>query len=282
MKFERSKRGPFETIVGRSDDGGAEIEVAPERGGLLTRLRVRGVELLALDEGTFLDRAKNVRGGIPICFPIAGRLPGDRAEFDGKPIHLTQHGFARGSAWTAVEEGDQLALSLTSSDSTRALFPFDFEMRVAFRLLGVSLSVESSVTNAGSVDMPIHVGFHPYFHVPASVKGSARIEAAATRAFDNRTGRAEAYAAPALGGEEVDLQILDPRGGAVRLVAPGRPTIRLDYGGFPVVVVWTQPGKDFVCVEPWSAPGGALAAGAARRLAPGATDWRTWFVEAEL
>jgi len=41
---------------------------------------------------------------------------------------------------------------------------------------------------------------------------------------------------------------------------------------FTTLVVWTLPGRDFVCVEPWTAPGGALATGLALPLAPGAVE----------
>ncbi|MCI0573314.1 MAG: hypothetical protein L0Y66_21415, partial [Myxococcaceae bacterium] len=48
-------------------------------------------------------------------------------------------------------------------------------------------------------------------------------------------------------------------------------------GGWPTwspayrtLVVWTLPGKDFVCVEPWTAPAGALRSGEGlRHVAPG-------------
>lgn len=282
MRVERTAKGTFSALVFRDDGEDSLLEAVPDRGGILTRWRVRGFDALYLDEATLLDPSASVRGGIPVLFPVAGRLPGDAATFDGRPIATAQHGFARKLPWTVYETGERLVLGLRSNESTRAAFPFDFELRVAYRLLGASLSVESTLVNAGDWDLPVHLGFHPYFRVPASVKSMTRIEAAAFRALDRRTGSVGTYGAPPLGGDEVDLEILDPRGGAVRIVAPGQPSIRLDYGGFPVVVVWTLPGRDFVCIEPWSAPAGALARGGARRLRPGETDSRTWFVQVEM
>jgi galactose mutarotase-like enzyme len=282
MRCERGKRGAFETWTLRDVASRALLELAPARGGLVTRLQLRGEEILFLDEATFHDTGKSVRGGIPILFPIAGKLGTSDAQFSGRPIHLPQHGFARNLAWDVVDETDRLAIALRASEATRPGFPFEFEARVSYRLQGDSLSVEAQITNRDSVAMPVHLGFHPYLWVPAAAKGASAIEAAATRAFDNRTGAEVAYAPPALGGDEVDLHLWDPRGGAVRLRAPGRPTVRLDYGGFPVVVVWTLPGRDFVCVEPWSAPGGALASGRGlRSLDPGESDCRMWFLQAE-
>ena len=295
MRCERGKRGAFETWVLRDDAADSLLELAPARGGLVTRARIGGVELLYLDDATFHDTGKNVRGGIPICFPIAGRLGAESVVFEGCTIRLPQHGFARNLSWDVVEEGDRLTIALESSDATRAGFPFEFELRVTYRIVGASVSIESQITNKDRVAMPAQIGFHPYFWVPAAAKAGAAIEAAATAAFDNKTGVRVAYSAPALGGEEVDLHLLDVRGGGVRLRAPGRPTLRVDYGGFPIVVIWTLPNREFVCVEPWSAPAGALAnmpgapAGALANMtgewglsiAPGARDCRMWFVQVE-
>jgi galactose mutarotase-like enzyme len=38
-----------------------------------------------------------------------------------------------------------------------------------------------------------------------------------------------------------------------------------------VLVLWTLPGRPFICVEPWSAPANALQTGAAALVAPGDT-----------
>jgi galactose mutarotase-like enzyme len=74
------------------------VELVPARGALVTRLAVAGVELLYLDRATLADPSKNVRGGIPILFPFAGRLEGDRftaVRPGGAPKIKKQHGFCR-------------------------------------------------------------------------------------------------------------------------------------------------------------------------------------------
>ena len=61
---------PFELT-----DGDAAATVVPERGGLVTRFAVGARELLYLDPATLADPTKNVRGGVPVLFPFAGRPP---------------------------------------------------------------------------------------------------------------------------------------------------------------------------------------------------------------
>ena len=76
-------------ITLRADE--ALAEVVPERGAICSRLRIGGSEVLYLDPATLADPTKNVRGGIPVLFPIAGKPDPGSA--------LKQHGFARNLPW---------------------------------------------------------------------------------------------------------------------------------------------------------------------------------------
>lgn len=77
----------------------AEVEaaVSPERGAIVTHLRIGEQEILFLDRATFEDPVKNVRGGVPILFPFAGRLSDD--QFVPANTRIGQHGFARNKPW---------------------------------------------------------------------------------------------------------------------------------------------------------------------------------------
>ncbi|MFN0207380.1 MAG: aldose epimerase [Planctomycetota bacterium] len=284
LQTKSSKRGPFDTVILFDKTEDSMLEVAPSRGGIVVRARIRGREILYLDEATLLDVSKNVRGGIPICFPIAGKLSDDRASFGGKEIVLSQHGFARRSKWNVVDAGETLTIQLVSNPETRAVFPFEFDIRVTYSIHNDSLGCETTIINTGSETLPVHLGFHPYFYIPEDIKSEFRVEAAASRAFNNRTGEHGSYEPPRFGAEEVDYHILDPAGGAVRLRAPkGKHySYRLDYGGFPCAVLWTLPGKDFICLEPWTAPAGALATGEGLiQLLPNHPETRSWYIQIE-
>ena len=180
--------GGLETIVLRA--GNAEAHVLPERGALVARLRVAGQELLYLDEATVADRTKNVRGGIPVLFPIAGKLPNNRYSLGGATYELPQHGFARNRAWRVSESGSaHVECALSSNAETLAVWPFDFSasVRVALEEQG-SLTISLSVKNDSGARMPFHAGFHPYFFVPDALKHEASVETDATRGYDNRGG----------------------------------------------------------------------------------------------
>ena len=240
------------------ESGGSVAEIVPERGALCSRLVLDGEDLLYLDGSTLADPAANVRGGIPVLFPIAGKLPGDA--YDGHS--MKQHGFARNLPWEPTRTASgRLECRLDSTDDTLRMFPWVFDAQLVFDLSPTALRLEFALHNPGDGVLPYQLGFHPYFRVED--KGTVGVRTEATRAFDNRKAAFTSYAAPDFTAGEVDLHLLDHRGSGTVLRRGARRAVKLRWSpDFRVMVLWTLPGRDFVCVEPWTAPAGALASGA--------------------
>lgn len=212
----------------------ALAEIVPERGAICTRLRLGGDELLFLDRSTLEDPSKNVRGGIPVLFPIAGSPdPG---------LPYKQHGFARNLPWEAVRSGE-------SSLECR-LRHQRWDLLLAIALTESSLRLEATVTGEG----PFQLGFHPYFAV--SDKAQAFVETSATQVFDNRTGETRPFAGPDFTAGEQDLHLLDHRESGTVLHRPPQAPIELSWSPeFRRLVMWTLPDRPFICVEPWTERG---------------------------
>ena len=253
-----------DTLELRDDDAESLVTLVPERGGIVTRLRVGARELLYLDEATLRDPGKNVRGGIPLLFPAPGRLERDHFARAGHSGAMKQHGFARDQPFQARAHADpdaaRATMTLASNDATRAMYPWDFRLTLVVALRGASLRLDLTVENTGSETMPFGFGIHPYFRV--SDKAGLRIATRATRAFDNVIKAVVPFRGFDLTAKEVDLHLLDH----------GSSESALDWadGGHLALraspehtrwVVWTLAGRDFVCVEPWTAPGNALNTG---------------------
>ncbi len=254
-KVELEPRFGMKAAVLRAGDAVAEVLV--ERGGLVSRWAQGGDEVLYLDPATVSDRSKNVRGGIPILFPVAGRVKGPLT-FGGQTLSLEQHGFARKRAFEVAEVSAddataRLAMRLEPDDASRAAFGFEFSFEVVVTLDERRLTLELKVGNAGDVPMPLHLGLHPYFRVPLESKPKAKVSATATRAYDLVAEKEVPYAAPRLDGGEVNLHLLDP-GPQVTLSRGDGKRVQLDSLGMLGLAVWTLPGQPFVCVEPWSDP----------------------------
>ncbi|RJS25975.1 aldose epimerase [Corallococcus sp. H22C18031201] len=259
---------PFPGIAGLDtyalSDGECRVEVIPSRGALVTRMVVGGDEVLFLDAASVADPSKNVRGGIPVLFPIAGPLPGDTYPAERKAYTLPQHGFARRVPWTVRQAEDSLlVVGLSSSEETLKQFPWAFDAQLTFSLVGHRLTLDFDVENRDTRPLPLHLGFHPYFRVPDAAKPEARVDTDATHAWDNHHKREVPFTGFDLTLDEVDLHLRDHSRPGTRLDrGPGLRPVTLSWSPeFRLLVVWTLKGKDFVCVEPWTAAGGALATG---------------------
>ncbi len=261
-----------ETILLR-DTSGSELEILPSRGALVSRFQTGGEDILFVDTAALAQPNANVHGGIPLLFPIAGKLPSGTFTHAGKTFAMPQHGFGRSRAWRVVEKSSaQLRCRLRADDATLASFPWRFEADFSASIGDGTLEVALEATNHDKSPMPFHCGFHPYFTIPRAAKSAASVETDATRAFDNVSGTRGAI--PKIDLNELDLHLEDhSRAGTVLHRGPGLRDIVLRWSGASRVVLWSQRASDFICVEPWTAAGGALASGDPKLpwIAPGAS-----------
>jgi len=240
-------------------------------------------------------------GRAPILFPVIGLLEGGHYRLDGTSYPMPKHGFARHSTFEIVAQtADAVTLRLTASDETRAIYPFDFQLDIAFSLAGATLEVVATITNGGDRAMPASFGFHPALRWPlpfgqprdAHAIRFERDEPAPVRRIDtNGFLLPEAQPSPVVGNlltlrDDLfvdDALIFDSL--ASRRVSYGAatgPRLTVDFTDFPTLGVWTKPGAGFICIEPWqgfSDPAGfagdirdkpgiiEIAAGASTRLA---------------
>ncbi|MDX2216493.1 MAG: hypothetical protein SFY66_24735 [Oculatellaceae cyanobacterium bins.114] len=255
----------------------SQIEVVPERGGIVTRWQFQGHDIFYLDEARFTNPELTVRGGIPILFPICGNLPDNTYTHKGQVYTLKQHGFAREMPWEVVDQGTEdsasLSLQLTSNEQTRAVYPFDFQVVFTYKLHGNSLELHQRFTNHSSDPMPFSTGLHPYFAV--ADKSQLQLDIPGTEFFNQQTQSIETYSGQFdFEQDEIDAAFRNvTRQTATATDVNAKFRLTLDYDAlYSTVVFWTVKGKDFYCLEPWTAPRNALNTGDhLTHLDPGAT-----------
>lgn len=248
-----------QTFVAQNGD---RLQIVPQRGGLVTGWLCHGPwglrEILYFDAERFADPSKSVRGGIPVLFPICGGLPGSA---------LPQHGFARDMPWRMAElaDGSGVRLSLDDTAETRALFPHAFRLELEYRLQPQALEITARVTNpAAEGALPFSLGLHPYFTV--ADLASARLSGLPGVMVDQAApggspGGTTLPTADALAGLPGGVDLLGGPTTAVRLDS-GDLAITLETRApMDLTVIWTDPPRPMVCVEPWTAPRGALTSG---------------------
>lgn len=104
----------------------------------------------------------------PMLFPVCCRLYSGHYTYQGKKYFMDIHGFARTSVFSPIEVGeDFIKMALTSTESTKNIYPFDFVLTVEFRLVGNRLKYIMTVENKETERAMIYaLGGHPGFNVP--------------------------------------------------------------------------------------------------------------------
>ncbi len=274
MAIARSSQ-QYESYTLIDEEAQSRLVVVPERGGIITNWSYQNREILYLDAERFVNPNLSVRGGIPILFPICGNLPDNTYTYKGQQYTLKQHGFARDLPWSVIEQETggsiNLTLALKSNDQTLAVYPFDFELTFTYQLQGDTLDIQQRYTNHSREPMPFATGLHPYFQTWD--KTQLQFEIPASQYQDQKTK--EIY--PFLGSfdlepDEIDVAFPQLKSRSASFTdRRGQFKVTLSYNDiYSTLVFWTLKGKDFHCLEPWSAPRNALNTGESlTQLEPG-------------
>ena len=220
---------------------GNEVSICPDRGGIITSLKLKGKEIFYLDEAT-LNSSGPIRGGVPILFPNGGEI----IENTLYP-NLKRHGFARDSVWKFEKKNDGFVEELMSDFNTKDVYPFDFKLEVLGKFENNnSFTVQQKVYNTSNVDIPISMGLHPYFFVPDKEKKNIKFN------FDGGREIEEKLEVWANGGTlYIDNPMVKDDNGTLEIESPTIGTITLNISKeYQKIWIWSQQGKDFICIEP--------------------------------
>ena len=106
-------------------------------------------------------------GQAPVCFPIVGVLADGKAKAFGKPCEMKRHGVARINPFDIFEQHkNSVTFIQKSSENTKKQFPFDYELKIKYTIVGDTVTNEYIITNTGSEKMPFVIGGHPAFNCP--------------------------------------------------------------------------------------------------------------------
>ena len=212
----------------------------------------------------------------PTIFPICSSVFEGKYTYGGKEYEMGLHGFAQYSTFNANKISDsEISFYLPSSDETKKIYPFDFELYVAYKLDGNRLTVTATIKNAGIDTLYATFGAHPGFNIPLDEKSefeSYFIE------FSGRSVPQQILLSPecAVTGETAPLSLEDGRILRLRhdlfipdgIFMSGMPkalalrsttdahSITVKYDDMDYLGIWQEYGSDtpFICIEPWCAP----------------------------
>lgn len=203
----------------------------------------------------------------PLLWPVCGSLVEGRYMYNGKSYSLDQHGFGKDSDFVIEDaDGEQVVYLLTSNEKTLKEYPFEFELRVIYSLDKNSINVTYLVTNKSCSEMYFSIGSHEGF----ICKGETGDYAVFLGNIENIEN--DLLNGPFLSGEkeiipldEGKLWLVDDefekrdtyifknigekRVTLLNKKTPGKITV--DFPQTEHLLLWKDPGAEFLCVEPW-------------------------------
>jgi len=206
----------------------------------------------------------------PLLFPVVGKLKGDTYFYNGGSYKLPQHGFARDMEFDLVSRSQShVELTLASSPSTKANYPFDFLLSVTYQLKGAFLGISYGVTNPGTSPLLYSIGAHPAFRVPLAA-GEKRAdyelifeheEKGLIAALDGGLRTGEVKKSPIdRKNLSIDSNLFDNdalvfgklASGKITIGKKGSPAFLLFFSESPYFGIWSKSAtSEFVCLEPW-------------------------------
>ncbi len=238
---------------------------------LHVEISTRGAELQSIRDSSGNERLWQGdpafwTGRAPILFPICGGLREDTYYLDGQRYSMPKHGFAKISEWqTENISSDRAVFLLTEMHPG---FPFRYELRAIYQLVEKSLKVTYAIQNLDDRTFCCSVGSHEAWATPGGLESySIKFEQPEQLANYSPIGNLLPRGPVILGENVCELPLkteyfaIDAlvfphlKSRAVTLKKQDKEELRISYDGMDVLLLWTKPGANYICIEPWcSAP----------------------------
>lgn len=282
--------------------GDLEAIFLPGHGMLGASLRHKGVEMLRRLEDLEAAAAKGSTAGIPFLHPWANRLAEPRYRAAGKAVsldlaspllHFDAGGLPmHGVPWPLLvwklseQRRDFLAAQL---DWTRKelldVFPFPHRLEMSATVSADGLTIETTLVAGPGGPVPVSFGFHPYFGIPDLPRAEWRLELPPMRklVLDPHgipTGVEEPFdeLKTELGESNFDdgFALMEEQTSFAVAGAGRRITVEL-LSGYSYLQIYAPKDKDYIALEPMTAPTSALTNGHRLRLVKGGAQFRAAF-----
>lgn len=201
----------------------------------------------------------------PILFPVVGTLKNNSYSYNGKEYQLTRHGFARDMVFELAQKTqNSVVFSLNSTEETKKMYPFEFELQIIYTLIENSLIVEYKVINRETTPMPFSIGAHPAFSLEGNFENySLEFEQNENLEYyvlendliSNKKKQLE------LEDKKIDLNyplfendaliFKSLESNSLTILENSKPFLKVSFEGFPSLGIWTKKEAPFLCIEPW-------------------------------
>jgi galactose mutarotase-like enzyme len=246
------------------------MQYSVTEGKLTISVDTLGAELRSIvfdgKERLWQNQTGDWKGRAPILFPVCGHFD---VRVDGKEYPIPPHGFTKKAEFTLKEEGkNSLTFLFKSSEKTKKMYPYDFELEVEYSVAGERLTIKQTVKNPSQTDMYFTLGGHESFaldkplamhelifekeedfvHFMHTSKGYLSEE---RKYF----GKGKKFIMPVnflINGKTIIFGGLKSRKVQLRERDGGKkPLVNITFDGFENLLLWHCAGGNYICIEPW-------------------------------
>lgn len=221
----------------------------------------KGTEFLWQGDNAFWEKKA------PILFPICGALKNGKFTFSGKEYSLPGHGFAKDMEFTGEKIKETKAVfTMQSSPETILSYPFNFTFKIIYELTESTLNITYSVKNHSDGEMFFSVGAHEGFSCPEGIEeyslefekpqtlysytvSDSLLDGGRILFLDNSDKLPLKYEyfktdSPVFKNTEFKkVSLVHQKSGK---------KITYSFPGFDNFLIWSIPGANFICLEPWA------------------------------
>jgi galactose mutarotase-like enzyme len=201
----------------------------------------------------------------PILFPIVGRLKEDSYTIDGMKYTMERHGFARNYEFKIIKKkANYVQFLLQENSETLQIYPFKFELKIAYLLEENRLSISYQVVNKTQKEMPFSIGGHPAFAISNGIESyelafdNEKIIVSHELENENFSGKIKQII---LNNSKLKLEnslfekdaivIKEQKSKYITLLQNKIPYLQMEIQKFPSLGIWTKKNAPFLCIEPW-------------------------------
>ncbi|WP_109358282.1 aldose 1-epimerase family protein [Brumimicrobium oceani] len=208
----------------------------------------------------------------PVLFPSIGNIKGNKHVFEGKEFPMTKHGIIRNNEHLEFNQIDPKTCTFTLkySKETLRLYPFKFSFTVEFSLKKKRLEMKYILENQDSKELFFSCGGHTAYacplgenlqlsdyvvefpqenHLQSKKLGETGLLSTAEKEISIQKGvlalSETLFNEDALIFSNIEFDFVRLR------KKNAKKGIIVRFPNYPNLALWSKPGADFLCIEPW-------------------------------
>jgi galactose mutarotase-like enzyme len=159
---------------------------------------------------------------------------------------------------------DSATFSLVSSEETKKVYPFDFELQISYSLIGNKLDIDYKVINLNESTMPFAIGAHPAFALASNFEEYKLefqqdeilkyhlLEEGLISNITNELQLENRQLAMNYQLFERDALVFKSlQSKSITILQNKNPILKVNFDDFPNLGIWTIVNAPFLCIEPW-------------------------------